>query len=65
MSNYNEKSVYHVRIDKKMGPKVDELAELLSKKHGTTIKPRQAIEIIVEKELKRMRNEIARKYMVK
>lgn len=59
----NEKSVYHVRINKDMGPKVSELAELLSKKYYTTIKPRQAIEIIIEKELKMLRREIARKYM--
>ncbi len=65
MAISNEKSVYHVRINKAMGPKVSELAELLSKKYGSTLRPSQAIEIIIEKELKILRRECARKCMQK
>lgn len=65
MAISNEKSVYHVRINKAMEPKVNELAELLSKKYGSTLKPRQAIEIIIEKELKILSREHARKCMKK
>lgn len=63
MSNFDEKSVYHVRIAKSMGPKVNELAELLSKKYGSTLKHKQVIEMIIEKELKALRLEAAREYM--
>ncbi len=59
----NKKDIFHIRIDKKMEPKLRELADLIGTYQSTTIRPRQALEIVIDQELKVYRRKIARKYM--
>lgn len=55
--------LYHVRISPEAGKNLDKVVELISQQQATKIKPRQALEMIISKELKALSLEFARECM--
>lgn len=63
MQNTSNTRSRRISIGQESEQNLKELTELMSKKQGTLLSPRQVLETIIAKELKKMRREVARDYM--